>query len=111
MACVKPICTFQRPRLIGVIKMRFSVVRNRFPIFVHNNERIVVLGGCRPVFRYVDLLGIPSGDYTVVLESGGSSPKLGDTSAGRFEKRGDVLQGLEVVTYIYQSVKFFLSQR
>ena len=92
---------FQCPRLVCVVEVCFPIVRDRLTLFVYEYQRVIVFWGCRPVVRHVDLLRVPDGNGAVVLQGCRSSPERRNTRLRRLKEGRDIMEGLEVVPYIF----------
>lgn len=96
---VESIVALKRPRLVCVVEKTLPVVRDGLSVAVDHDGRIVIFWTGRPLARDINLFGIADDDVAVVLESRGASPQGCDARAGMLEKRRDLLQRLEIITY------------
>lgn len=96
---IEALVPLQRPRLVGIIQLRLSVVRRILTVRPHNYGGVVVLRISGPLVRDVGLLRVADGDVAVVLEGGGAGPERGN-ARGRGLKGGvDLRERLEAVAF------------
>lgn len=99
MVTIETLVPLQRPRLVGVVQLRLSVMRGVLPVRPHDYGGIVVLGIGGPLVRDVGLFWVADGDVTVVFEGGGAGPE-GGNARGRGLKGGvNLRERLEAVAF------------
>lgn len=99
MVAIEALVPLQRPRLVGIIQLRLSVVRDILTVRSDNYCGVVVLRIGGPLVRDVGLLRVADGDVAVVLEGGGAGPQGGNARGCRLKRGMDLRERLEAVAF------------